>query len=532
MPRREVKTYVTAETADYKKGLKEAEQATSKLHDALDRFGPIGNAVATVLGKLGFNSLKVAAGMGVAGAAVGVVATVVTKAINKYVELGTAVEHYVQLSGESAEVASRQLIAFQELGVDTDTAAAGMFKLAKAVEGSSDKLKELGIEVAHNQDGTTDLNGTLLNVIEAYQTTGDAVKRDQIILTAFGKAGAAMIPVLQEDAGRLKLLEESVQTTFTAQDLAAIRNYKIAQDQLGQSADDLWMSIGRIALPVLKGAVDGLNEWIYVSEHFSEKQQELAQTEGEWAVTTEEVDLALRKEFQATLNLADAKIKLKDDLEAATKAAKAQADAELKLYDQIQASISGEFAYRQAIIDRDAIRKESLKKGDDARQLELQWEQAYTKVADAAVAKANEEARGTLTAIDKKRIWITTLQDEMKTLDPKSQLYQNLKRYVDELNEIPATVTTTIAFRGVNASTGGSAHGNLSFDEGGTVPGPPGSVQMVQARGGEEFMGYGSGRKSSGGDIHIHMHGMVIDGPAMDRFFREGLRRARTVPGT
>src|SRR6185295_12985919 len=35
-----------------------------------------------------------------------------------------------------------------------------------------------------------------------------------------------------------------------------------------------------------------------------------------------------------------------------------------------------------------------------------------------------------------------------------------------------------------------------------------------------------------GNEIHIHMHGMVIDGPAMDKFFREGLRRARYAPGT
>ena len=53
------------------------------------------------------------------------------------------------------------------------------------------------------------------------------------------------------------------------------------------------------------------------------------------------------------------------------------------------------------------------------------------------------------------------------------------------------------------------------FDQGGTVPGPPGSRQFVAALGGEKFGGAQSIGK--GGDIHIHIAGSVWDIDSLTR---------------
>src|SRR5207249_2288013 len=100
---KEVKVVVSAETAKFKKGLADAEQATNKLHGALDRFGPVGSGIANILGKLGFSSVGMATAVTGAAVAVGAAAKITEDAIRQYISLGDAVRKYSQITGQSAE---------------------------------------------------------------------------------------------------------------------------------------------------------------------------------------------------------------------------------------------------------------------------------------------------------------------------------------------------------------------------------------------------------------------------------------------
>src|SRR6266550_2442919 len=190
MTNKKVQIDILADASKFKKGMSDAEKATSKLHSALDRFGPIGKGAANILDKLGFSSVGSAVGIGAATAAIAAGVAIVEKSISRYVELGEKVRHYSEITGQSAENSTRQVIAFQELGVDAETVAASMFRLGRNSSTAAEKLAAVGIEVAKNADGTTDLNGTLLSVIKAYHSTADAAQKDLIVFTAFGKAGA------------------------------------------------------------------------------------------------------------------------------------------------------------------------------------------------------------------------------------------------------------------------------------------------------------------------------------------------------
>src|SRR5438094_963764 len=155
---KEVKVVVSAEAGKFQKGMSDAEKATSKLHAALDRFGPMGKFAANALEKLGFSSVGAAAGVGIAVAAIGAGIKVIEDSIAKYVELGEKIRNYSLITGESAEQSSRQVEAFQILGVSEETAAAGMFRLGRESAGTAEKLRKAGIEVDHNADGTVNLN--------------------------------------------------------------------------------------------------------------------------------------------------------------------------------------------------------------------------------------------------------------------------------------------------------------------------------------------------------------------------------------
>ena len=60
---KEVKVVVSADAGKFQRGMSDAEKATSKLHSALDRFGPLGKGAANILDKLGFSSVGAAVGV-------------------------------------------------------------------------------------------------------------------------------------------------------------------------------------------------------------------------------------------------------------------------------------------------------------------------------------------------------------------------------------------------------------------------------------------------------------------------------------
>jgi hypothetical protein len=542
MADRQVKVDILADEKGFTKGVKQAELATDKLHGALDRFGPIGSGIATILGKLGFSSVAGAAGLGVATAAVAAGYEIGEKAINMYVSLGEKIRTYAQVTGESADQASRQVQAFEELGVGADVAAAGMFKLAKAANTHEAALNKLGITVVRNKDGTVDLNATLLSTIDAYQATGDAAKRDAIILATFGKSGSALIPILEANAAQLKRLQDQIGMVYTQKDLNAVRDYTIAQREAKKSADEWGLTLGQALLPAQKAVYDSLNENVYVSRNMDAELVKLTGSTNGTAAAMREADRALRAQWQQA-QIASIQA---DDLAAAqlraADAAKAEADAEDTLYNALHKSLDANFAYQQSLLDLKKAQKDAkdLKYLDAEANLRLR--ESYVHVADAAVTLAEDQAAAnnvTLSASQKSEIWISTLKNLEKGLAPGSPLRKALDAYIKQLDKIPHDINTNISTTHKNSTQSTSSTGTKSFDSGGIVPGPPGSAQPAIVHGGEmvltpdqqEVLGSGAGAR--GGETHVHLHvGTLIAPPGgMDWLANELLRRARYAPG-
>jgi len=344
-------------------------------------------------------------------------------------------------------------------------------------------------------------------------------------------SGAAMIPILEADAEELKKLEAQIGKVYTAKDLEAARQYSIEQKHLQQSAGDFWNSIAQQAVPALAQLFANTNAESYASKRLREEVAAGRITRDEYNRATENglspsnrLVKAYEDEYRAAGQAKDKTDQLSQAQRDAADAAKREADAEDKLYTAIQKNVSAEFAYEQAQIDLRNAQAAVAAGTGNAVEDNLRLREAYVKVADAAVAYAEEQASvagKTLSASDKADIYRDTLQRLMAQLSPTGSLRKSLQGYIDELNSIPSVKNTTIGY----TTHHGPQSGALEFDSGGVVPGPVGAAVPAIVHGGEVVLNQAQQRalasRGSMGKtaptIIINIDGFYSDGPNIDK---------------
>lgn len=236
---------------------------------AIAEFHKVGAAAKTVegeaaaaggqvglLGRIGATSgnlLKagLVAGAATAGAAI---AKFAIEGVNSFVALAGQIRAFQRVSGASAEDASKLVAAFHILGIESTTAQTAIFQLAKRVETSGDKLAAVGVQVARSKTGTVDLVGTLLNVADAYRGTEDPAERANIAFQAFGRGGAALLPLLGKTREQLEEIFAAAERhglIFSAEQLEKAREYQVATRELGAAFEGLSIEVGEKLIPAL-----------------------------------------------------------------------------------------------------------------------------------------------------------------------------------------------------------------------------------------------------------------------------------------
>jgi hypothetical protein len=205
-----------------------------------------GEALEGMAGK-GISGMTLLGGAALAGGAI--LTAVLGEGISKYEELAGQVENYKRVTGASAEESGRMVQTVIALGVSSDTATAGMFKLSKAIETAPKKLEALGIDIAKDAKGNVDLSKTLFNVADAYNATVDPAKKNLILFDAFGKSGKDMIPILEQGSAKLQQLEKDAKISFSEQDLQRAKDYGIELRQLNQDWQANLEVIGQEVVP-------------------------------------------------------------------------------------------------------------------------------------------------------------------------------------------------------------------------------------------------------------------------------------------
>jgi hypothetical protein len=446
----------------------------SRLEGALARVGLTAEAAG--------GSLATGLALGAVGAGVALVGLGI-KAVGMYTELVGKVDQFQDVTGASAETSSRLVAVFEQYGISGDRASAAMFKLSKATETNEVGLGKLGIQVAHNADGTADLEGTLFNVVGAYGATNDAAVKNQIAFTAFGKSGADLIDVLEVDSGRLRQLAGDVQNVVTQEDIDRVKEFNRQQQETGQHAEHLGEVIGQKLLPVWGGLLDIVDRGI------------VAFTSTENLVDYEKRQRAVESSTTALKNaLADQN----DELEQNAQLTQAAADRILGLVDnQLRVRESTASVARAQTDYNDAVKKNGPASAEaQAAQLSLEravLSQAQAMIAgakadaDAAVAKQGL-ASGAGSAAAKIAAERASLEALIPTLAPGSTLRTYMEQYLATLDRVPGSLTTTLHVR-LSDETGGqlTSSGTQIFGGGRAAGGPvvPNTVYRVGEHGPE-----------------------------------------------
>lgn len=270
---REVKVTILGEDKGASKALKQVDDAAAKLgpsgkiaENALQGvtskltsgLGPASGQAKDALDKIGGSAISSGGMLGtaLAGGALVAGAALVKfglDGVGALVDLAGEVRNFSRASGLGAEDASRMVSILDDLGISSDVGAGAMFKLAKNVADGGTKLKDYGIEVARNKDGTTDLIGTLENVADVYARQPDAAKKAEVAFAAFGKQGQALIPILEKGRDGIQEMFDAVKhgEILSEKDIADARRFELAIDDAGDSFRSLEISGGRALLPYL-----------------------------------------------------------------------------------------------------------------------------------------------------------------------------------------------------------------------------------------------------------------------------------------
>ncbi len=225
-------------------------ELTSKLAPAdnmLAKLGITGQITGSQLGALGAG----AAAAGVAG-----LIALAGEGISKFQSLAANVLHFQQVTGTTADEASRFVAVMDDYKVSADQGALAFSRLGNTIQQAPQKLSDLGIAVARTKDGAVDMQATFFNVVDAYNATEDASRRAAIGTAAFGRGWQDLSNLLSQGSANLRQAFDSVTNgqVLSQKDLQMAEQYRLAMDNLHDAIRDFEMELGKGVIPALTTA--------------------------------------------------------------------------------------------------------------------------------------------------------------------------------------------------------------------------------------------------------------------------------------
>lgn len=205
------------------KGIRDVEAAA-------DSAGKPAGPIAKFRGALHGAGVDAGAMLKTAGLAVG---AFVASGVGKFKDLTEQVQRVKQVSGETAEEASRLVAVSDDFGVSAETVGRAMAKLA--------------------QGGASDTKAKLIEVANAFAATQDPAERARIGTEAFGKQWQEMAVLLEQGGAKI---EEAFAGVSDAQvideaELQKGRDLRLAMDNVTDAADDLAIKAAEVLVPAL-----------------------------------------------------------------------------------------------------------------------------------------------------------------------------------------------------------------------------------------------------------------------------------------
>jgi hypothetical protein len=190
--------------------------------------------------------------------------------IKSSIDSADALDEMAQRTGIAVESLSLLVPAAELSAVSTDKFEAGLKKLATGMleaatgsEASAQNFEALGVAV-QNQDGTLrDSEQVLLDLADRFQAMPDGAEKAALAVDIFGKAGAEMIPFLnqgREGIGALKQEAAELGLQLSADTAAQAGNFNDALDKLKLATQSIGNQIIASLLPALNDMAGGMVE--------------------------------------------------------------------------------------------------------------------------------------------------------------------------------------------------------------------------------------------------------------------------------
>jgi hypothetical protein len=236
--------------------IKASSAGAVKELDALQREAKKSDTAFDTLGKrIGLTGSTIKAGLAAGAAALAGAGLVsfLGQSAEAFADAAKAADDLAAATGGTVEEVSAMQAALMDAGVSAETSAGLLTKFTTNAGKNQKAIKDLGVTMTQNADGSTDYASSMVDVLDAINKTGDASKRNQLLVKFFGKAGAQ---AFQDLANSGVSLSEAMQLVsryriFDASDVARAKAYDDAMDGMRGTVQGLQFQLGSVLLPVL-----------------------------------------------------------------------------------------------------------------------------------------------------------------------------------------------------------------------------------------------------------------------------------------
>jgi hypothetical protein len=445
------------------------------------------------------------------------------KAVGAFQDTALEAGRLAESLGLTTEEASRFMEVAGDLGIDMGTVEKAIGKMNIEVAKSPAYFDQIGAAIAKNADGTTNVQQTFLNVVDAINRMPDATDRAAASQKLLGRGWKDMSELVGQGSAKLKQQLDSVSDAkvIDAGEVEKARNFREAMDKLADSAQDFALLAGELLVPALTKAAEtteqGRNAFGKLDDALGpvdEALTKLAVTnykylnpvgqvitalgifgdeadEATEATTRYEEGISRQSDASAIQAArAEASTKATEDLTGSTEDAAKAAEEAAEAYDRQRESIEASTQAQLAAIDSslgyrnqqaqtaETIRAAALvtddlsTSTDEAAQAARDAEGAVLNQAAAAVALAEDQAAAngeTLSAEEKARVYKEELVKLAGFLTGPAR--EAIEGHIASLLRIPQRVDTTVAINTLRRGPSGGGT-NVYGATGGIVTRP------------------------------------------------------------
>jgi len=230
---------------------------TADASGAISAFEKVGSTAEKELKKADSGSARASAQLTKFGTGAivtaGVMGTALVGLAGNFSSLGVTVGKFSTATGLSAEKSSRWVEVAGDVGIEADSLESSINKMNKTAGTTPDKFDEMGVAIARTSSGAVDANQTFLNVIDKLKGITDPAERARVGTALLGKSWTGMSELIAAGSSSLtsSLAAVNDAKVFDDAKVQKAKDYRAAMDTLKDSLEELGLSIGAGAAPVI-----------------------------------------------------------------------------------------------------------------------------------------------------------------------------------------------------------------------------------------------------------------------------------------